>query len=260
MGQTTSKGYKLKVVLATGGFDPIHRGHIAYLRAAKQLGDILIVGLNSNAWLERKKGRVFMPWHERESVVNNLKFVDRTTYWDDSDGSAIKLLENIKTRYPNDEIIFANGGDRTADNIPEMSVEGVEFVFGVGGEDKANSSSWILQEWKSPKTERPWGYYRVLHEVPGTKVKELTIMPGRKLSMQRHRNRAEQWHVTGGRCVVNEQGNSGYAYPPRELQIHSTHSVPKLGWHQLSNPFDEPCTLVEIQFGTSCTEEDIERR
>ena len=260
MGQITSKGYQLKVVLATGGFDPIHRGHIAYLRAAKQLGDILIVGLNSNAWLERKKGRAFMPWHERESVVNNLKFVDRTTYWDDSDGSAIKLLENIKTRYPNDEIIFANGGDRTANNIPEMSVEGVEFVFGVGGDLKANSSSWILDEWKSPKTERPWGYYRVLHEVAGTKVKELTIQPGQKLSMQRHRDRAEHWHVTGGRCIVNEQGNSGYAFPSRELQIHSMYSVPKMGWHQLTNPFDEPCTLVEIQYGTSCTEEDIERR
>jgi cytidyltransferase-like protein len=250
----------LKIVLATGGFDPLHRGHIGYFRAAKALGDVLMVGINSDAWLERKKGRAFMPWAERNAIVVNLDSVDATLMFDDSDGSAVDAIRRVKELYPNDEIIFANGGDRTADNIPEMSVEGVEFVFGVGGDNKANSSSWILDEWKAPKTERPWGYYRVLHEVNGTKVKELTIMPGQKLSMQRHRNRSEQWHVIGGRCVVNEQGNSGYAYPPRELQIHNTHSVPKLGWHQLSNPFDEPCTLVEIQYGTSCTEEDIERR
>jgi len=260
VGQITSKGYKLKVVLVTGGFDPLHSGHIEYFRAARALGDRLIVGVNSDVWLERKKGRAFMPFAERRAIVGSLKDVDATILFDDADGSARDAIIQVKQGYPDATVIFANGGDRTADNIPEMSVEGVEFVFGVGGDCKANSSSWILEEWKAPKTERPWGYYRVLHEVPGTKVKELTIMPGQKLSMQRHRNRSEQWHITSGRCVVNEQGNSGYAFPSRELQIHSMYSVPNLGWHQLTNPFDVPCTLVEIQFGTSCTEEDIERR
>ena len=221
---------------------------------------MLIVGVNSDAWLERKKGRAFMPLAERRAIVGSLRDVDATFNFNDDDGTAIAAINQVKQGYPNDTVIFANGGDRTANNIPEMSVESVEFVFGVGGENKMNSSSWILNEWKAPKTERAWGYYRVLHEVPGTKVKELTIQPGQKLSMQRHRDRAEHWHVTGGRCIVNEQGNSGYAFPSRELQIHSMYSVPRSGWHQLANPFDEPCTLVEIQYGTSCTEEDIERR
>jgi len=260
VGQITSKGYKLKVVLVTGGFDPLHSGHIEYFRAARALGDLLIVGVNSDAWLERKKGRAFMPLSERRAIVGSLKDVTATFNFNDDDGTAIAAINQVKQGYPNDTVIFANGGDRTANNIPEMSVEGVEFVFGVGGENKMNSSSWILEEWKAPKTERDWGYYRVLHEVAGTKVKELTIQPGQKLSMQRHRDRAEHWHVTGGRCIVNEQGNSGYAFPSRELQIHSMYSVPKMGWHQLTNPFDEPCTLVEIQYGTDCTEEDIERR
>jgi quercetin dioxygenase-like cupin family protein len=94
--------------------------------------------------------------------------------------------------------VFANGGDRTQANIPEMSVQDsqVSFAFGVGGEDKRNSSSWILQEWKAPRTERQWGYYRVLHEVPGMKVKELTVDPGQSLSMQRHQHRAEYWIVS----------------------------------------------------------------
>ena len=252
----------MKIVVATGGFDPVHSGHIEYLRAARALGDMLIVGLNSDAWLERKKGRAFMPLAERRAIVGSLRDVDATIVYNDDDGSSRDAIIQVRQGYPTATIVFANGGDRTSDNIPEMDLVGskLEFVFGVGGEDKANSSSWILDEWKAPKTVRDWGYYRVLHEVAGTKVKELTIQPGQKLSMQRHRDRAEHWHVTGGRCIVNEQGNSGYAFPSRELQIHSMYSVPRSGWHQLANPFDEPCTLVEIQYGTSCTEEDIERR
>ena len=77
-----------KIVLITGGFDPLHSGHIAYFKAAKTLGDMLIVGLNSDEWLERKKGRAFMPWNERLCVVNNLSMVDEVYTFDDEDGSA----------------------------------------------------------------------------------------------------------------------------------------------------------------------------
>lgn len=249
----------MKIVVATGGFDPIHSGHVEYLKAAKQLGDILIVGLNSDAWLQRKKGAAFMPWAERYAVVSKIKYVDQTTYWDDSDGSAIKLLEELKQGYAYAEIIFANGGDRNATNVPEMAVDGVTFEFGVGGGTKSNSSSWILQEWKAPKTDRPWGYYRVLHEVPGTKVKELTIEPGQQLSMQKHHRRAEYWHVTSGCAIVNSVLPSGYTMPSLKLDTHANYSVPVGEWHQLSNPFDVPCKIVEIQFGDDCLEEDIER-
>lgn len=249
-----------KVVIVTGGFDPIHSGHIAYLRAAKELGDTLIVGLNSDAWLERKKGRAFMPYTEREVILGNIKCVDAVFAFDDSDGSACSLLEWAKTNFVNDTIVFANGGDRTKENIPEMRVEGVEFVFGVGGENKANSSSWILEEWKAPKTPRNWGYYRVLHEVPGAKVKELTVEPGQSLSMQRHKNRAEYWLVTSGQAVVNAKMEGGYQLPSRTIEKHDSFRVDVGMWHQLTNPWHEPCKLVEIQYGTACDESDIERR
>ena len=192
-----------RVVLVTGGFDPLHRGHIEYLKAARQLGDMLVVGINSDAWLERKKGRAFMPSKERIAIIENLKMVSHCILFDDDNGSAIEAIRNVKMMYPNSQIIFANGGDRTQDNIPEMSEPDIEFVFGVGGEDKKNSSSWILEEWKAPKTDRSWGYYRVLHEVQGTKVKELTIEPGKSLTMQRHYDRSEHWHVAEGRCHVD---------------------------------------------------------
>ena len=250
----------MKVVIVTGGFDPIHSGHISYLNHAEHLGDHVVVGLNSDAWLEHKKGRAFMPWRERMIVLDNLHMVSEVIAFDDSDGTATDAIVQTKLKYPNDEIIFANGGDRTAANIPEMIFNDVEFVFGVGGENKANSSSWILEEWKAPKTNRVWGYYRVLHEVQGTKVKELTVEPGQSLSMQRHRDRAEYWLVTSGQAIVNATMNNGYALPSKTLATHDSYNVAVGDWHQLTNPFAEPCKIVEIQYGAQCVEADIERK
>jgi cytidyltransferase-like protein len=248
------------IVLVTGGFDPLHSGHIAYFESAKALGDRLIVGVNSDAWLARKKGRSFMNQIERTAIIDALSVVDQTIWFDDDDGSACAAIEKVKTLYPHDDIVFANGGDRTQTNIPEMSVEGVAFRFGVGGENKMNSSSWILEEWKAPRTERAWGYYRVLHDVPGMKVKELTVNPGQSLSMQRHWLRSEYWIVQDGVAVVNSQTDGGYALPPRQLNKYQEYHVPMLAWHQLTNPFTVPLKLVEIQYGEQCVEEDIERQ
>ena len=249
----------MKIVIATGGFDPVHSGHIKYLQEARHNGDKLVVGLNSDAWLERKKGRPFMPFEERKAVLEELRCVDEVVAFDDTDGSAVKLLENFQSSYSYAEIIFVNGGDRTAENIPEMAVKNIMFKFGVGGTNKSNSSSWILEEWKAPKTERTWGYYRVLHDVPGTKVKELTIMPGQSISLQRHARRHEFWHITQGNCLVEQRMPSGYALPNVELSKHSQLVIPQNDWHRLHNPFDVQCQLIEIQYGTECNEEDIER-
>jgi cytidyltransferase-like protein len=248
------------IVLVTGGFDPIHSGHISYINAAKNLGDILVVGVNSDDWLRRKKGQEFMPSSERIDIIQNLKSVNHCILFDDTQNHAIEAIRNVKLLYPGDHIIFANGGDRTENNIPEMIEPGVEFVFGVGGEDKKNSSSWILQEWKAPKTLRPWGYYRVLHEVPGMKVKELTVNPGKSLSMQRHKLRAEYWIVSEGIAVVNSHMAGGYHLPAKTLKKHEEYKVPVADWHQLTNPFDVPVKIVEIQYGEQCIEEDIERK
>lgn len=250
----------MKIVLVTGGFDPVHSGHIAYFTAARELGDKLYVGLNSDAWLQRKKGSAFMPWSERAAVVAAMHVVDRVIEFDDADGSSCAAIEAVKQLHPNHEIVFANGGDRTAVNIPEMAVQDVIFKFGVGGQDKKNSSSWILQEWKAPKTDRAWGYYRVLHEVAGMKVKELTVDPGQSLSMQRHQHRAEYWIVSQGECIVNSQLASGYVLPPTHLHPHQEYRIAVGEWHQLTNPFDQPCKIVEIQYGEQCAEEDIERK
>jgi cytidyltransferase-like protein len=253
-----------RIVLITGGFDPLHSGHIAYINSARELGDSLIVGVNSDEWLRRKKGQEFMPWEERASIISALHYVDRVINFDDSDNSAKDAIRKVRSIYPTAQIVFANGGDRTKENIPEMDLLQemlhLDFVFAVGGDDKKNSSSWILQEWKAPKTERPWGYYRVLHEVSGMKVKELTVEPGKSLSMQRHSLRAEYWIVSEGEAIVNRQMESGYSLPSVHLRKHIEYKVPVKEWHQLTNPFDVPVKVVEIQYGEQCIEEDIERK
>jgi cytidyltransferase-like protein len=251
-----------RIVLVTGGFDPLHSGHIAYFNAAKELGDILIVGLNSDEWLQRKKGRSFMHIYEREKIVSSLKVVDKVVCYPDADGSSKNAITGVRAMYPEATIIFANGGDRTVNNIPEMDVNdsNLIFKFGVGGENKANSSSWILDEWKAPKTERQWGHYRVIYQHDGTKVKELTVMPGKSLTMQRHKFRAEHWHVVEGMCEVGRKMDSGYSLPSRLLTKHQTVNIAEQEWHQLHNPYSSPCRLVEIQYGAYCDEDDIERR
>jgi D-beta-D-heptose 7-phosphate kinase/D-beta-D-heptose 1-phosphate adenosyltransferase len=244
-----------KIIVISGGFDPLHSGHILLCNSAKTYGDYLIVGLNSDDWLVRKKGQAFMPWDERRAVVSNLKAVDEVMSFDDSDGTACDLLEQVKKNYPRCQIVFANGGDRTAVNIPEMSVKDVIFQFGVGGENKANSSSWILQEWKSPKTIRPWGYYRVLHTIDHrVKVKELTVDPGMSLSMQRHTSRTELWFVAEGLAGVNWDFGSG------TIRTYKQETILPNEWHQLHNPTDKPLKIIEIQYGSACDESDIERK
>jgi cytidyltransferase-like protein len=247
----------MKVVLVSGGFDPLHSGHIAYFKAARELGDCLVVGINSDQWLTRKKGRPFMPLTERTAIIDALSVVDKTITFDDADGSAIDAIRKVKSFYPSAKIVFANGGDRTKDNIPEMIFDDVEFVFGVGGEDKKNSSSWILKEWQSPTTARPWGEYRVLHDLPGCKVKELVIEPGKSMSMQRHFCRSEHWYVLKGQCQV-EIIHGSESIIDTIKQNHS-YVIGQSVWHRGFNNSSEPCHVLEVQHGEMCVEEDIER-
>ena len=142
----------MKIIIVSGGFDPLHSGHIAHFKAAKELGDLLIVGLNSDDWLTRKKGKPFMPIEERLSIIRELRVVDLALPFNDDDNSSRDLIKRVMQLYDSD-VVFANGGDRTKDNIPEIDTFGndsrVSFRFGVGGEDKKNSSSWILENWRT---------------------------------------------------------------------------------------------------------------
>jgi D-beta-D-heptose 7-phosphate kinase/D-beta-D-heptose 1-phosphate adenosyltransferase len=262
------KSPEKRVVLVTGGFDPLHSGHLAYFKAAKALGDTLVVGINSDSWLKRKKGRSFYTWDERFQLIKNLEMVDYVIEFNDDENNSINAIKQATQTFPSAKIVFANGGDRTAENIPEMGLlddirykENLEFVFSVGGDNKMNSSSWILEEWKAPKTTRAWGYYRVLHEQgKEIKVKELTVGAKTCLSMQRHKDRAEHWFVAEGTATVYTL-NAG-----TDMDLVGTYDkfeslhISKEQWHKLCNETDQPLRVIEIQYGENCIEEDIERK
>lgn len=250
----------MKIIIVSGGFDPIHSGHIAYFEAAKKLGDILVVALNSDEWLANKKGNFFMPFDERKAIIESLSSVDSVIdFKDDKSGSATNALIKVKEIYPSHSIVFANGGDRNQENIPEMSVDGIEFVFSVGGDEKKNSSSWILKKWKYYYEERLWGSFYNLFEEDKVKVKELIVEPGKGMSFQRHFKRHEIWMVSKGSCVVNFSKDDPTKKKKIKLNKFDHHLVPLGEWHQITNPFDEYCHLIEIQYGEECSEEDIER-
>ena len=262
------------IVLVTGGFDPLHSGHIAYFEAAREFvpdpeaGDQLWVGLNSDSWLANKKGRSFMPIQERASIVKNLRMVDRViTGFDDSDGSASGAIHKAYTLGA-EHIVFANGGDRGTENTPEQHdfryTPNIEFAFGVGGEDKKNSSSWILEEWRAPKVVRNWGHYRELYKGDGFQVKELVINPHSSLSMQRHQCRSETWNLVSG--VAHVLTSTSHTNPHdgalrQNLTPPNPVDIPRGVWHQGVNDSAEPAHIVEVWKGRSklLSEEDIER-
>ena len=249
-----------RVVLVTGGFDPLHSGHIAYFKAAKKLGDKLVVGVNSDEWLTRKKGRPFMPFEERCAIIKELACVDRVIGFNDSDDTANHAIFQLQsTSGASTKIIFANGGDRTKSNIPEMQYTNVEFVFGVGGEDKKNSSSWILKEWSQPTTERAWGKYTILDKGTGWQVKQLEFYEGHALSDQRHFKRSEHWHVVDG--VINmfledKAGNQTTTL----LTPGDSIDIPTGYWHKAVNLDTKSAKVIEVWMGNELTEDDIERR
>lgn len=249
----------MNIVVASGGFDPVHSGHIEYLKAAKKLGDKLIVALNSDKWLVNKKGSNFMPFKERKAVIENLWVVDLVIdFKDDANNSACNALTKIKKLYPEDQIIFVNGGDRNSSNIPEMSLNGIEFVFGVGGTNKLNSSSLILNKWKNYHEDRIWGYFHNLYEDKNVKLKQLVIEPGKNTSFQRHFKRNELWFINKGSCVVYYK-NSKDEILKANLNKFDQYRVSLRQWHQISNPYEERCHILEIQYGETCLEDDIER-
>ena len=250
----------MKIIIVSGGFDPIHSGHIAYFKSAKSLGDKLVVALNSDQWLINKKGKFFMPFNERKAIIENFADVDKVISFEDDDlGSATNALIKVKEMYPEDDIAFANGGDRNKGNIPEMSVEGIEFIFSVGGDDKKNSSSWILKKWQYYHEDRIWGSFYNLFEGEGVKVKELIVDPGKGMSFQKHFKRHEIWLVSQGSCVVNYSKDSPENRKNVTLNKFDKYIVPLGEWHQITNPFNETCRIIEIQYGEEVVEDDIER-
>ena len=139
------------IILVSGGFDPIHSGHIALIQEAAKLGDVIVL-LNSDAWLREKKGNEFLSFKERKIIMNSIKNVINVISFDDSDKSCLNGIKKALIKYPNHNIKFANGGDRNETTVPNQETifcneNNIEILWGIGGNIKANSSSQILKRW-----------------------------------------------------------------------------------------------------------------
>ena len=147
----------MRVALVTGGFDPIHEGHIRLLRAAELHGNTLVVGLNSDKWLVRKKGAAFMRWRERATILRNIVGVSAVIPFDDSDDTACNAIDRTMEGWPDYSIVFCNGGDRRKNNTPEVDAykdhPRVQFQWNVGG-GKVQSSSDLLARWENRHADK----------------------------------------------------------------------------------------------------------
>jgi len=143
-------------VIVSGGFDPVHIGHIRLIREASQYGDVIVVA-NSDEWLYRKKGFNFMPFKHRAEILAAIKGVKFVSSVNDADGSVCEAIRRIKPTY------FANGGDRNDRNTPEKELcedLGIEMLWGVGGEERIATSSALVERVRTtPKTNtEPFRY------------------------------------------------------------------------------------------------------
>ena len=138
------------IILVSGGFDPIHSGHIKLINDANKYGDVVVL-LNSDEWLQNKKGKEFLPFSERKIIMQNIKGVIDVIEFDDSDKTCVDGIRKAKSLFQNNVIKFANGGDRNNNTTPEKDYcdkNNIETLFEIGGNNKSNSSSWILKKWK----------------------------------------------------------------------------------------------------------------
>ncbi len=216
----------MKKIVISGGFDPLHPGHVAMIESAAEYGEVHIV-VNSDDWLIRKKGFFFQPWRDRRKLLE--AYTPHIHAVDDTDGTVCEALRRIKPDY------FGNGGDRGAKNTPELTVceeLGIEPVFELGG-GKYSSSSEINAK---KRVDTRWGWYEVLIDMPNLKVKMLHIEAGKKLSLQKHAKRSEFFFMPNGEVRMNLPGV----------------------WHAPQAPEDSDLKILEVQIGAS-EEEDIER-
>jgi cytidyltransferase-like protein len=217
---------KNKTIVISGGFDPIHPGHIAMIEDAAKYGEVHIVA-NSDEWLVRKKGFFFQPWADRKKILE--AYTPHVHSVDDSDGTVCEALRRIKPDF------FGNGGDRKKDNTPELDVceeLGIEPVFELGGGKYSSSSAINGQQ----RVTTRWGWYDVILDMPKLKVKMLHIEAGKTLSLQRHEKRSEFFFMPNGEVHVNLPGV----------------------WHAPTAPLNMDLNILEVQIGES-EEEDIEK-
>jgi len=233
----------MAIIALSGGFDPIHSGHVAMIEDAALIGDVHII-LNSDAWLVRKKGYVFQTYNERQAILRSIKGVVSVVEALDDDNTVCKTLELILPDY------FGNGGDRTEETTPELELcnkLGIKPVFNLGGGKTQSSSALVADSQINALVERKWGRYKTLYCNDTYKVKLLYLDAGKQLSKQRHKKRMEIWTFLQGEGHLLQ--GSYTAGEMRRIMYNE--------WHSAAARTDT--VILELQVGQVLDETDIER-
>jgi cytidyltransferase-like protein len=241
------------IVIASGYFDPIHKGHIEYLERSKKLGSRLVVIVNNDKQTMAKKEFVFMKCNERLRIIGKLAFVDEVIKSIDDDHSVCKTIRAITKTYKGCKFIFAKGGDRVLSNIPEVDVckkNKVSIVEGLG--KKIQSSSKLLG-CAGKKIDKPWGNFKTFVENKKVTVKILTINKGEEISLQSHNHREEHWYVLGGSVKIQ----AGHSAKTRIYRKGDSVIIPQKTLHRITAISNG--RILEISYG-KFSENDILRR
>tara|TARA_A100001015_G_scaffold308582_1_gene406453 strand:- start:6548 stop:7306 length:759 start_codon:yes stop_codon:yes gene_type:complete len=244
----------MKKIIVSGGFDPLHIGHLRMFQEARKLGDYLIVIVNSDDFLLKKKGFIFMPSQERKEIIEGLSCVDEVVDAIDKDHTVSQTIASICK--DNHTYLFANGGDRAKpDSIPESDIcdkNNVQLIFNIGGE-KIQSSSDLLKPFINTVEQKPWGYYEVYSEEKNYLVKKMVLSEGKLISLQSHNHRNEIWTIA--------QGEGKFTISDKEIigEKGSTFKIDKKEIHRIENIGKGNLVVIETQIGDQISEEDIIR-
>ena len=248
---------KYDFAIVSGGFDPVHVGHLRMFKDAKKIASKVILLLNNDEWLIKKKGKPFMNQNQRKEILLELKSIDEVIIQQSSKPSSSLAIEEFAKKNPGKNICYCNGGDRSnIKNIRETNIcnkYGIKLEFGIGGEDKVQSSSSLTKNYLGEVEERPWGNYHIIAKSLGYQIKEIKVSLNSKLSLQKHNNRAEFWQIIKGNCKVTV-GNKKY-----DLKYNDHILIPKNTIHRIENIGKEELIFIEIQLGKDIKEDDIVR-
>ena len=249
---------KYDYALVSGGFDPVHLGHLELIKGAKLIAGKVIVLLNSDKWLKRKKGKPFMNEKQRTEILLEFSSVHEVIVQDDDDDDSSNIaIENFFINHPNKKICYCNGGDRS--QIKEIREGktckelGVDLKFGVGGNNKIESSSNLTKNYLADIEMRPWGQFHVIAKGQGYQVKEIIVNQNSKQSLQKHRYRSECWQIINGRCQIQ------LGKEVMQLSKGENIFIPQGIFHRVENIGDKELIFVEIQIGDRIEEGDIIR-
>lgn len=248
---------KYDYALVSGGFDPVHVGHLRMFQGAQNLSDKVILLLNNDEWLIKKKGKPFMNQDQRKEILDQFISISEVIIQTYSDKSSSEAIKDFVKNNPNKTICYCNGGDRSnIKKILEADVckkLGVVLEFGVGGDKKVESSSQLTKNYLGNIETRPWGSYQIIAKNNGYQIKEINVSYGSKLSLQKHSNRSEFWQIVEGKSKIIIENNEYYLKEKEHIYI------PENTIHRIENIGEKNLIFIEIQLGKNLNEDDIIR-